>query len=970
MLTDSELIKVLEITEDPAAQRRLIEQEASRLTESVIQQMKSRANDLLRTDIPKGLALADNIRYASEVSGRPIFNALSLMVQANALRRKGQEREAIALYDRAQAIALAELNPVEAARSQVGKIGALMQLSEYQAAIELSHQTAETLFQHAEVVSGAIALMNAANCYNQIVQPEKALEEYKKAQNWLETISTPQATKQLALVLFNIAVTMTDMGRYYEALDYFHQAISIARRYNLTLDEALFQLAAAFNYFLLGDYNRALRIFRECREKFDLKNTPLYLINAVRNIADCYIEMGRYEEAEVEIRNVLGFLEELNKTKDTQGLRTYIYLSRILTLLERTDEALEAVQQALSIEERIGKVVFGSQLLLRKVELYLLRNEAEKAVETLNLIFSENYHENFVPQGHLLLARAQLQMDNYEAAITAIQQAISGFEKSESRSGLAESYYRLAEIFEKRGKLAEAFSQLQKSLKYLEQLRGRIAAEIRGQFLRSRGVVYESAIALALETEQVSVAFNLAERVKSRALVEMVGQQLDVRVKVRAEADRPIVEEIEQLRRRHNELTGKLALWKPDDKTAPLSPEERISVQKQVLEVEKRLAVLTEHLQVRNALYAEDATLSSNYQDFDYSVLEPHRALVEYFCVRGEVLAFIVTRQGTQVVRNLTTQRNLVTQLQFFRLNLGGTVKNLADAATLAAGDFEKRLQAMTGHSQAMLGKLYNLLFAPLEPFLQAQGCQSLVIVPHSTLHYLPFHALYNAKTQQYLVETFAEISYLPSASLLNICRERAQHPRGQNALVVGFSNQGALPSTLEEAQLVAATLGCPPAIEEAATLAQFRNAAASRQIIHLATHGRYREDAPLFSSLLLADGELTAHEIFNMEWQASLVTLSACDSGLNTVMGGGDELVGLSRACLYAGASSLALALWRVEDRAGTLLMQQFYRNLLNGETKAQALRQAQLFLLQNPLYRHPFYWAPFILMGDNGKL
>jgi CHAT domain-containing protein len=105
------------------------------------------------------------------------------------------------------------------------------------------------------------------------------------------------------------------------------------------------------------------------------------------------------------------------------------------------------------------------------------------------------------------------------------------------------------------------------------------------------------------------------------------------------------------------------------------------------------------------------------------------------------------------------------------------------------------------------------------------------------------------------------------------------------------------------------------------------------------------------------------------MELQASLVTLSACDSGLGTI-GGGDEILGLSRACLYAGASSLALSLWRVEDRAGSRLMQEFYRNLLNGQSKAAALRQSQLALLHHPDYRHPFYWAPFILIGDGGKL
>jgi CHAT domain-containing protein len=241
--------------------------------------------------------------------------------------------------------------------------------------------------------------------------------------------------------------------------------------------------------------------------------------------------------------------------------------------------------------------------------------------------------------------------------------------------------------------------------------------------------------------------------------------------------------------------------------------------------------------------------------------------------------------------------------------------------------------------------------------------------VPHGSLHYLPFHALYDAGNDRYLLESFDELTYLPAASLLAVCRERASRGSGEGSLVLGFSNRGALPCAVEEARLVGQTLNTEALVEEAASLANFRQNAATRKILHLATHGRYREDAPLFSSLLLADGELTVHELLNMELQASLVTLSACETGLGA-LSGGDEVQGLSRACLYAGASSLALSLWRVDDRAGQMLMQEFYQGLLQGLGKGAALRQAQLQLMRRPAYSHPFYWAPFVLIGDSGAL
>jgi hypothetical protein len=144
------------------------------------------------------------------------------------------------------------------------------------------------------------------------------------------------------------------------------------------------------------------------------------------------------------------------------------------------------------------------------------------------------------------------------------------------------------------------------------------------------------------------------------------------------------------------------------------------------------------------------------------------------------------------------------------------------------------------------------------------------------------------------------------------------------------------------------------------------------------ATHGEFRPDNPLFSGLALADGWLTTLDIFNLRLQASLVTLSACQSGQSQV-GGGDELLGLMRAFLYAGAASLVLSLWAVEDRSTALLMEAFYAKLAEGWSKGAALRHAQRQFIQDGvsqgdaaqrLYKHPFFWAPFFLVGDTGLL
>src|SRR5581483_6103699 len=146
------------------------------------------------------------------------------------------------------------------------------------------------------------------------------------------------------------------------------------------------------------------------------------------------------------------------------------------------------------------------------------------------------------------------------------------------------------------------------------------------------------------------------------------------------------------------------------------------------------------------------------------------------------------------------------------------------------------------------------------------------------------------------------------------------------------------------------------------ATLAALHTQAPSANILHLACHGQFRPDNPLFSSLQLADGWLTVRDAYALDLQCGLVTLSACETGVSAVAPG-DELIGLARGFFSAGAPALLVSLWTVDDAATATLMQRFYARLCAGERPAAALRRAQCELLREQ--PHPFFWAPFILIG-----
>ncbi len=398
--------------------------------------------------------------------------------------------------------------------------------------------------------------------------------------------------------------------------------------------------------------------------------------------------------------------------------------------------------------------------------------------------------------------------------------------------------------------------------------------------------------------------------------------------------------------------------------------------------------------------------------------------LAEYFTTEDLTLLFIVRADFAQPV---------VVEIPVARDELRRYV-----AAHFGASSGGNRVRGLDEEEfQARCGPF----IAPLLPWT-AEG-DILWLAPHDVLHYLPLHALrveVGATTtvgatlrgrpyrgRPYLIAR-NPVCYSPSASVMPYCHAKRKPARGGRSLVLGDSRPDLpLPFAREEARRVAQLLGCEPLLGPAASKAQVLATLADEaerqavDVLHIACHGYFDADAALQSGLLLApDGDggvLTAEEIFGLQMRAELVTLSACESGVNERRPG-DELIGLTRALIYAGTPSVLVSLWRVDDLATSLLMEQFYRAWRGGMGKAQALQAAQCWLMRLPrdealmalktardqalaAYRqaggedgrarqwwaalaarcseleeeyrpgdcpfaHPYYWAPFVLVGD----
>ncbi len=253
------------------------------------------------------------------------------------------------------------------------------------------------------------------------------------------------------------------------------------------------------------------------------------------------------------------------------------------------------------------------------------------------------------------------------------------------------------------------------------------------------------------------------------------------------------------------------------------------------------------------------------------------------------------------------------------------------------------------------LRELYQEVLAPL--IRRWQG-DHLIVVPHGFLHYLPFHALFDGA--QFLVEKFA-ISYSSSASVYYLCCTK-NNAVEERALVLGIADAQAPHVAAETEAVVASIPNARLFLGEEASEETLRMHGAGSRYVHISTQGSFRQDNPLFSSLRLGKSQLSLFDLYHLRLPCELVTLSGCGPGLNSA-GNGEELVGLVRGLLYAGAESVLISLWNVAGASTVELLGSFYRHLGGTPNKARALQQAMLELRQT--YPHPYFWAPFALMG-----
>lgn len=960
-----ELVETLLTLPTVAAQRTFLDNHVHFVNDEVVRLLDQKAAHFLRVDLHLSIQIADHLYYIGELTDNPLYKAQGLVLQADARSiGLGQYERAIALYDEAAEIyGLAGYIPRQA-WAQIGKVNALSYIGRYTEALEIGTRIIPILKAEGWQRSVAVLTMNLGIVHGRQGEDMESLDMFDQAGKIYEQMGKEGKT-DWALIQQNRAVALRNLGRFAESIEASRMASQTLDQLEERVEAARARQGLALTYFVLGRFNEALQILDRVQDVFldDGRLRDAMLVELYTT--DCLLQLRRFPEV-------------IEKSSSARKLFAAIGTNQLAALalvneavayaeLRRFGEALSSFDEARRLFEEAGNDVRTASTDLERSAVFLCQGElipALKVAENCVTIFKTKHLPTEQAQALIVAARACLGLNDYEQAQQFLAEALQIGEARNIPTVRYQAHSLLGTLARLHGDGDTAQTQWEDAIAEIEQLRGRLMVEFRVSFLEDKETLYENMVDLCIERGQPGLGLEFAERAKSRALLDLLAYRLNVTPQPHGPGDRPLLEELKQLRTVRDELYRR---WESDaesdennERAWSSSQALRQKAQQDVLTLEKQITHLWHRLLVRNADYAREAALWIIRTESVQPYLDADTLLVEYYVVHDRLLAFLVTASDVRTMYLDADLQQIQTLLQRFQLNLRAVSRSTP-----------RQITGFIRNAQALLFRLYELVIKPLEEHLSA--FTKLVIVPHGPLHYVPFHAVYDGAS--YLLERH-EISYLPNASSLRYCLEtRAPTSRG---LALGHSNNGRLPHAVEEAGEIATLLGCQELTEEAATLAEFNRLAPECAALHLATHGEFRADNPLFSGLIFADGWLTTMDIFNLRLNASLVTLSACHTGQN-VPGGGDELLGLMRAFLGAGAASVALTLWAVEDRSTAQLMGMFYRKLIEGYSKSQAIRRAQIHFIHRSSdqsakppehYAHPYFWAPFFLVGDPGPL
>lgn len=784
-----------------------------------------------------------------------------------------------------------------------------------------------------------------------------------------------------------------DRGNYLEAEKQFQEAIQIASRIGDQNLLAEWYAGYAMTIYYLGKYNDALQALDKS-EALAQKSNDLGGIARIKlNKAIVYIFLKQNQLAKKILHDVIE-LAQANNLKYYQEFAK-AQLGEIFFLEKQYNTARVFYQQFidyLNTNESLRKQAFAC--IGKFAQSYILERRYETAKKAYQQALAEAKKADAKTfQGWYLIgiANSDLNLGNSSAAIKNYDLAREIATAQANTDMLWEIFLGYGNAYKKTGELHKAISWYGRAANIIEKTRKELNVDqLRIGYFIERNQVYQNLIDCFLQKYQKSgnradldSLYYYLSMEQARALKDL---KLKPRAFVYSDEYQQTCQQLHVLQRRLREESDKFTpAGKLDDLLSQIET--------------ARFSLLAQRLQV--GVNTPDSTQSRQEVVPSLSTVldrlkEAKLGLLLYHITEETSFVLVAAGEEVKVVRLPVSLSALAAQID----TLMAPFHNV-DADSVQATPFKA----------AIAHRLYQLLIKPIEEALLLPP--RLLIVPDLALMNLPFEMLlieppessdytpsdFPSYADHFLLHRYTLV-YTPSTTLLQ--EEPKAKAKLRNYLVFANPFGGApalgqnsnspglrtgwrfdpLPFSEVEADRIKSSEPQTRVYTRAnATKATFIKEAPQYQIVHIATHAFVDTTFDAFSGLVLAtsddstdDGMLMGYEIADLDLRCDLVTLSACETGRGKLVAG-EGVLGLPRLFLGAGAQSVLMTLWKVDDKFASDLMPRFYHKLLNEKlSKADALAAAKRLILgqrnseDNIYYQHPFYWASFVLYGDPG--
>ncbi|MGB6430982.1 MAG: CHAT domain-containing tetratricopeptide repeat protein [Candidatus Acidiferrales bacterium] len=935
-----------ELSELPseAARKQFLASHQQLLNAEVVEQLAEAVHAQVRIDADLALVLADAAVMIARELDNPESLGRSLRAKANAVFTLGKNHEAIELHEQALQSYEKAGNQREIGISLSGSLQPMILLGEYERALAAADRARSIFTALGDARRIARLEINVGNIFHRQDRLEEGLACYERAYEFLRNGDDHEA---IAAVLSNLAVCLIALNDFPRALETYQNAREFCEKRGMPLLTAMADYNIAYLYYLRGEYSRAIQGLLFAREACRKNGDTYQLALCHMDLSEIYLELNLSSEAVETAHDAHRLFLEVGT-----GYEAAKCLANEAIALGQQGQAFRAIELFTAARKEFVAEknlvwpwlldLYQALLLCEQGRLFEARRLCQKALS----FFSTSALIGKAVLCDLLLARISLRSGDWRAAGGECRSALERLQPLDAAPLAFQAWSLMGEIHRAGGNNEAAYESFQHARAALEKLRsGLRGEEVKIAFLKNKLGVYEGLVEICLERSsdplRFEEAFACIEEAKSRSLTDLMLQRGPI-LAGNNTGQSDLVRRIRELREELNWYYHRIDIeqLRPEES----SPDRIAKLQEQSKSREEEFLSAIREMQA-----SEENTLESGEGvtlETIRASLPPDATLLEYFMIGDQIVACMLHGDAIEIVgvslgaRVVHLLRMLQFQISKFRLG-----KEYADR-------FESSLlEATLSH----LRRLHDELIAPIRDKLQGSH---VIIVPHGPLHYIPFHALHDGTA--YLMDSFT-LSYAPSASLFALSQRKPQCA-ATKSLVLGVPDENA-PAILDEVRAVSGVL---PSVEcfvgQAATLAVLKERGLSSRYIHIATHGEFRHDSPLFSGIRLGDSRLNLYDLYQLHLPAELVALSGCATGLNAVAAG-DELLGLVRGLLCAGAQTLLLTLWDIHDQTAADFMKSFYGRLRAGESKPVALQYAMIELREH--HPHPCFWAPFILVG-----